>query len=404
VCVDVGATFVSGIHASTVSRLRAALLGEPGYRVKITHLLQLNGEIDEKLRSALPVDVAGVAGPTNVFGFPNDSWKPWQLFDGTPVLVPGGFNPTVDSEGNLLMYPKGDHSYPPSALMPQGGFYFDPIIRQDPINEAALDPADNCEEFSLIGETDLAEFAAQTAQLATKTSYGIFGTPPGIWGLGDAMLVPAVGLPHPRGIRDPEEWYISLVARPDYVQAVFEYQTQLMIENIHRLADLVGDQLQVVRICGTDFGGQAGMLISLPTYREVFSPYYRRVNAAVHELTGWKTFKHCDGSIVDLIPDLVEDGFDVLNPVQTSTARMDPRLLKREFGDRIVFWGAGVETQTTLPFGTPDEVYREVRERIDIFNDGGGFVLAAIHNIQPGIPVPNLMAMFQAIRDSWAES
>ena len=404
VCVDLGATYVSGAHASTVSRLRAALLGEPEYRVKVTHLLQFNGEIDERLRAALPIDVAGVLRATNSFGSRNDQWKPWELFDGTPVLVPGGFNPTVDDAGNLFMYPRSDQTYPPSAMMPQGGYYFDPIIRQDPIREEDLDPADNCEEFSLVSEADLSEFAARAAELATRTTYGIFGTIPGVWGLGDAMLVPAVGLPHPRGIRDPEEWYISLLARPDYIRAVFERETELTIANIRRLADLVGDRLQVVNICGADFGGQESLLISLPTYRQVFSPFYRRINAAVHEFTSWKTFKHCDGSIVKLIPDLIEDGFDVLNPVQTATAGMDPRLLKREFGDQVVFWGGGVETQTTLPFGTPEEVYREVRERIDIFNDGGGFVFAAIHNIQPGVPVPNLLAMFSAIRDSWPDA
>jgi uroporphyrinogen-III decarboxylase len=167
------------------------------------------------------------------------------------------------------------------------------------------------------------------------------------------------------------------------------------------VAAAVGDHGQVARVSGTDFGGQQAPLISPRTYRELYSPYYRQITAAIHELTGWKTFLHSCGSIHDLIPDMIEDGFDILNPVQTSAAKMDPRTLKREFGDRLVFWGGGVETQTTLPFGTAKEVYREVRERIDIFNDGGGYVFAAIHNIQPKVPVPNLLAMFQAIRDSW---
>ena len=401
VVVDLGASGVTGAHASTVSRLRAALLGEPDYRVRVFHLLMFSGEIDDRLRAALPVDVVGVSGRTGSFGFRNEGWKPWQLFDGTEVMVAGGFDPTTDAEGNLLMYPLGDRSLRPSAIMPKGGHYFDPIVRQDPIDEDHLDPADNCEEFSLLGEDDVADYAARVAQLYDTTDYGLFGNLPGVWGLGDAMHVPAVALPHPRGIRDLEEWYMSLVARPDYIRAVFERETEITIENIRRLAERVGDRLAVVRICGTDFGGQEGLLISRQTYRSVFRPYYRAINEAVHRLTNWKTFKHCDGAIFDLIGDFIDDGFDVLNPIQTATTGMDPRNLKREFGDRIVFWGAGVETQTTLPFGTPDEVYREVRERIDIFNDGGGFVFAAIHNIQPGVPVPNLLAMFDAIRDSY---
>ena len=155
-----------------------------------------------------------------------------------------------------------------------------------------------------------------------------------------------------------------------------------------------------VKVCSTDFGTQQGLMISRETYREVYSPHYRRLNAEVHRRTRWKTFKHCCGSIYELIPDMIDDGFDVLNPVQTSASKMDPMTLKREFGDHVVFWGGGVNTQRTLPFGTADEVYREVREHIDIFNDGGGYVFAAEHNIQAGVPAENVIAMFRAVRDA----
>jgi hypothetical protein len=399
--VDVGGYVNAGIHVSTLAKLRRVLLGEPDHRVKVIHPMMMVGEIDDELRRALSVDVAGVMGATNMVGFRNEGWKPWELPDGTPVLVPGEFQVTVDEDGDLFLYPGGDTSVPPSGLMPKDGFYFDPIVRQEPLDEARLDPADNCEEFSLLSDEEVADFAARAERLASETEYGVFLMPPGVWSYGDGLQVPGPGLKHPRGIRDPEEWYISLLTRPDYVHAVFERQTELALQNLRRLAAAVGDHGQVARVSGTDFGGQQAPLISLRTYRELFSPYYRRINAAIHELTGWKTFLHSCGSIYDLIPDMIEDGFDILNPVQTSAAKMDPRTLKREFGDRLVFWGGGVETQTTLPFGTANEVYREVRERIDIFNDGGGYVFAAIHNIQPKVPVPNLLAMFQAIRDSW---
>ena len=404
VCVDIGGGVETGIHVSTLSRLREELLDEPDYRVKLVNPLVLIGEIDEALRQALPTDVAGVMGRNNALGFRNEDWKPWELFDGSPVLVPGAFNPTVDTNGDLLMYPGGDTQLAPSARMPKDGFYFDPIVRQEPIDEDRLDPADNCEEFVPLSEEDLADFAAKAERLATETDYGLIAVLPRVGAYGDAMLVQGPGLEHPRGIRDPEEWYMSLVTRPDYVHAVFERQTEVTLGNIRRLAAAVGDHVQVARMCGTDFGAQTGTLISPQTYRELFSPYYRRINAAIHSLTNWKTFKHSCGSVYDLIPDFIEDGFDILNPVQTSAAKMDPRTLKREFGADLVFWGGGVDTQTTLPFGTPDDVYREVRERIDIFNDGGGYVFGAIHNIQPNVPLPNLLAMFAAIRDSWADA
>jgi hypothetical protein len=403
VCVDLGATFVSGAHASAVSQLRHALIGEPHHRVRITHPLQLNGEIDDALLRELPVDVVGIMPSMNAFGFRNQDWKPWRLFDGTDVEVPGAFTPTVDANGDLLLHPGGDTSIQASARMPRGGHYFDPIVRQEPIDENHLDPTANTEEFGPLGDADLADFAGRARAAAAGTEYGVFATIPGVWGYGDAMVVPAVGLRRPRGIRDPEEWYISLVARKDYIHEVFRYQTELAVRNIGRLAEALGDSVQAVRICGADFGGQHGPLISPRTYREMFSPYYRAINAAIHATTPWKTFKHCDGSIHDLIPEFIADGFDILNPVQTSADNMDARMLKREFGAHLTFWGGGVETQSTLPFGTPDEVYREVRERIDIFNDGGGFVFAAIHNIQPHTPLPNLLAMIRALHDSRAE-
>ena len=153
-------------------------------------------------------------------------------------------------------------------------------------------------------------------------------------------------------------------------------------------------------ITGTDFGTQRGLFISVDSYRDLFKPYHKQVNDLIHRRTNWKTFIHSCGSVWDLLPDFIEAGFDVLNPVQCSAAKMDARALKREFGRHIVFWGGGVDTQRTLAFGTPDEVYREVRERIEIFNDGGGFVFNTIHNIQGPTPLENVQAMFRAIHDS----
>jgi len=241
VCVDLGATFVSGAHASVVSGLRRALLGDTGHRVRVTHPLQLSGEIDEVLLRELPADVVGVFPSMTAFGFRNQGWKPWQLFDGTEVEVPEAFTPTVDASGDLLLHPGGDASVPASARMPRGGFYFDPIIRQEPIDEDRLDPSDNMEEFGRLADPDLVDFARRARLVATETQYGVFGTIPGVWGYGDAMVVPAVGLRRPRGIRDPEEWYMSLVARKDYIHAVFRRQTELAIENIGRLAAALGD-------------------------------------------------------------------------------------------------------------------------------------------------------------------
>jgi uroporphyrinogen-III decarboxylase len=128
-------------------------------------------------------------------------------------------------------------------------------------------------------------------------------------------------------------------------------------------------------------------------------PFHRRVNDWIHEHTSWKTFTHTCGSVIALIPDFIEAGFDIMNPVQCSAAGMHPRDLKRQFGDRITFWGGGIDTQHTLPFGTPDQVRQQVRERIAVFGPDGGFVFNTIHNIQARVPVENLLALFETVRE-----
>ena len=144
---------------------------------------------------------------------------------------------------------------------------------------------------------------------------------------------------------------------------------------------------------------QKGPLVSPKTYRELYKPFFKRVNDWFHTHTTWKTFLHSCGSVMPFIEDFIDSGFDILNPVQCSAANMDPLDLKRKFGDRITFWGGGVNTQQTLPFGKPDEVRREVHERIKIFGPGGGFVFSAIHNIQAHTPVENILKMFKTFQD-----
>ena len=399
VCVDFGSSAVTGMHAAAVSRLRRAVLGVPDYRVKVVEPYQMLAEIDPSLREALGIDVAPLAARTTLFGFENTGWKPFDLFDGTPVLVPQGFNVTAEPGGDLLMYPQGDTAAPPSGRMPKGGHFFDAIVRQDPIDEDRLDPADNLEEFGPLGEADLAHYRAEVRRVGGEPGVGRLMGVPGT-AFGDIALVPATWMKHPKGIRDIEEWYVSTAARRDYVFKVFEGQCAIALANIDRLAAIVGDRADVAFVTGTDFGTQRGLFLSAKTYRDLYKPFHVAVNRRIHEKTPWKTFIHSCGSVVDLIGDFIDAGFDVLNPVQTSAAGMDPRRLKKEFGANIVFWGGGVDTQKTIAFGTPEDVYREVRERIDLFGPGGGFVFNAVHNIQANTPTENILAMFDALRAS----
>jgi hypothetical protein len=396
-CVDFGGTAVSGIAASTLTKLRQAVLGEKDYRVKIVEPYQMLGEIDEPLREALGIDVIGLGGRKTMFGFENTRWKPFTMFDGTEVLVPGDFNVTQGENGDLYIYPEGDTSVPPSGRMPKGGFYFDAICRQEPIVEDKLDPADNLEEFGPLSDADMNHFPAQAKKLAA-TGQGVMLNLGGT-AFGDIALVPATWRKQTRGIRDVEEWYISTAARRDYVFKVFEKQCEIALKNFERVIPVLRDTVQAIFITGTDFGTQRGPFISLTTYRDLYKPFHKIVNDYVHQHTPWKTFIHSCGSVYSLLPDFIEAGFDILNPVQCSAADMEARRLKEQFGRDITFWGGGVCTQKTLPFGTPDEVYRQVSERIQIFNREGGFVFGAIHNVQANTPVENLLAMFRAIKD-----
>jgi hypothetical protein len=397
--LDLGASPVTGMYVSSVYLLRQALgLDTPGTPVKVIEPYQMLGEIRPDLMDALGVDVVGLEGSRTFFGFESKDWKPWTTFDGTPVLVPGGFNTEPEPNGDILMYPEDDRSAPPSARMPNGGFYFDTIIRQEPIDENRLNVEDNLEEFGPITDEELKHFARRIARLCEQSDRAILANFGGT-AFGDIALVPAPWLKHPKGIRDVEEWYVSTAARFDYVHELFDRQCEIALANLAKIHDVVGDRVTVVFITGTDFGTQNGPFISRRSYCELYKPFHRRVNDWVHEHTSWKTFIHSCGSIVDLLPDILDAGFDILNPVQCSAAGMDPRTLKDRFGDRITFWGGGVDTQKTLPFGTPEQIRREVHERIDIFGRGGGFVFNPVHNVQAGTPQENLVALYEAVRE-----
>lgn len=166
-----------------------------------------------------------------------------------------------------------------------------------------------------------------------------------------------------------------------------------------RLHARIGNAVDAVFLCGTDFGTQNSTFCSVDTFREVWFPYYKRINDWIHQHTAWKCFKHSCGSVERFIPLFIEAGFDILNPVQCSAANMDPRHLKDTYGDRIVFWGGGVDTQKTLPFGSPAQVREEVLRRCEIFSKHGGFVFNTIHNIQAKTPVENIVAMIEAVRE-----
>ena len=395
--LDLGAGSVTGMQVDTVYQLRQALgLDAPGTPVKVVEPYQMLGEIKPDLMDALGIDVIGLGKPSTMFGFKNEGWKPWTTFAGTPVLIPAGFNTEPDENGDILMYPEGDRSVPPSGRMPKGGFYFDSIPRQLPLDDNKLNLEDNLEEFGPISDADLAHLGREAKRIWTQTDKAVLANFGGT-AFGDIALVPAPWLRHPKGIRDVEEWYISTVTRRDFIYKIFERQCEIGIKNLEKIHRVVGNRVTAVFLSGTDFGQQTGPFVSPHAYRDLFKPFNKVVNDWVHKHTTWKTFIHSCGSVRALIPDFIEAGFDILNPVQCSAAGMAPEELKKDFGDQVTFWGGGVDTQQTLPFGTVEDVRKEVSARLKIFGKGGGYVFNTTHNVQAGVPIENVLAMYETV-------
>ncbi|HIV25737.1 MAG TPA: methyltransferase [Candidatus Scatomonas pullistercoris] len=394
--IDLGGTSQTGINASTLYRFRKAL-GLPEKPIKITEPGQLLGEVDYDVINAVGADVIGLLNPVNFFGYKNENWKPWQMDDGTPVLMGGGFEYDEDEKGTKYVYPQGDRSAEYSCMIPKGGSFFDSVPREKfdfDLDEEDLTPLEDFkEDFSVVDDETAKYWEQKSYELYNNTDLGVVGMLGG-GALGDAAVIPGPAVKHPRGIRRVDDWLMAHAMYPDYIKAVFRYQTDVMLKNLEIYKQAVGERIQVVWISGTDFGNQRGPMISLSTFRELYKPFYKEICDWVHQNTGWKTFFHTCGAIYDFLDDFAEMGLDCLNPLQLSANGMDPVKIKENYGDKFTFWGGGVDTQHVLPFGTPDEVRAQVRERIDILGKGGGYVFNTIHNIVAGVPAENLMAMY----------
>jgi uroporphyrinogen decarboxylase len=376
--IDLGGTLATGIAASTYHRLKKSLgISRP---TRILDLEQMIAEVERPVMERLGVDVSYLDPPAVSFGIANENWKPWQLFDGTPVEVPGGFNPVQTENGELVLYRDGV----PIALMPKDGFYFDLLGRKPGAAHVDL------RTFAPVpmSNEDLEHLHARAEALYANTEFAIA-----------AMLGPPEQLFAGMGWGDFAAWMITLAAEPDYVQALYEKLVSVWLEDVKRFVKAVGNRVHVIVVCD-DLGTQQSPLISVKMFRNLIMPFYRRVFDWIHQQTPIRIMLHSDGAIFAMIPSLIEMGVDILNPIQTSANGMDPIRLKREFGGKLVFWGGCCDCQHTLPFGTPEEVAREAEENIRIFAPNGGYIFAPVHNIQADVPSENVKALFDTARRS----
>jgi uroporphyrinogen decarboxylase len=336
---------------------------------------QMLAWVEQPVVNALGVDVLPVPRLIQDFGMRLDGWRPWRLEDGMPVQMPINFDPAPHEDGSLCLYLDGELVAKKVAASP----YFDRMIEFK-----VYDPLPPVEELCLPLFTDedlqWRRHWAETLRADTdKALVGGFGPILGRWG-------------------SYQEWLYTIAADPDYVQAFYELKTENLISNMKLYAQAVGDNIDVVWL-GEDFGTQQGLMISPKMFKGLVAPHYKRLFDWVHDNTSWKVFFHCCGGIYPIIEALIHCGVDILNPVQTEAAGMDPVRLKAEFGDRLVFWGGGIETQGVLPVGSREEIQAQVRERIKILGPGGGFVFAPTHNIQQDVSPDNVLAVYEAVRE-----
>ena len=399
VVVDMGSTAITGINANALSKLRD-VLGLEKRKIKICEPLQLLGLVEEDVREALAIDVVDVTNNYTMFGFENANWKSWTLPSGLEVEVPGGFMTTRDANGRTYLYPQGDVNAHPSAELPVGGHYFDNIVRNDPgFDEDDADGRrDFKDDFAVFTDEQLRVIEKRCKDIYENSDYAMIGGG-ALAGIGDVALLPGPSVKNPKGIRDVVEWLVAHHTMPRYIHDIYAMQTEIGIKNAEMFYQACGNKLQAMIVSGTDFGTQRGPYISPDFYREFYKPYHAKINAWIHTHTEWRTFYHTCGSISEFFPDFVEAGVDIVNPVQISAEGMDPRYLKAAWGDKLVFWGGGSDTQKTLQFRTPEQVYAETASLLEVFAPGGGYVFNTVHNIQPTTPPENIVAMFNAIRD-----
>jgi uroporphyrinogen decarboxylase len=357
---DLGGSRVTGIHVGAYARLRA-LLGLPIGELPVGDTTQQLAVVERDVLDALGCDVRGVA--------PRDA----------STAGPG---PRADGEYWTFVDEWGVGRRMPLS----GGLYFD--VYAPPLAGEVDDRAIDAYPWPDAADPARFEGMAEDARRYALEEQRAVHVGPICGGLTEGLFK----------LRGFEDGYMDLAAEPARARRLMERILEVKLAYwSHVLPRLAG----VVDVVGEadDLGGQDRTLFSPATYRTLVKPLHRELFGFLHAHTAAKVFFHSCGAVRELIPDLIEIGVDVLNPVQVSAAGMDTAALKRDFGRDLVFWGGGVDTQRVLGSGTQDQVRAEVRRRVGDLAPGGGFVFAAVHNVQPNVPPENVLAMLQAVRE-----
>jgi len=389
--VDLGATPSSGISAIAYNRLKNTIRLAPG-PTRVYDVVQQLAQPDEAVLDHFRIDVVDVG---RAFNTDDGGWYDITLNDGSPAQYPAWFRPVRRDDGSWIAHATDGT---PIAEMPEASPFFDqicfPYVDGYPDDLGGLPDA--------MGKVLWAAFAHSpwhqvndeafwdnlrqgTLKLREET---------------DRALMINVGcnlFEWGTFLRRMDNFLMDLVLDPGNVERLVDALFQLHMITLERVCRAVGDVVDLVRF-GDDLGMDSGPFMSPDLYRNLFKPRHEAMCEYVKANSDMHTFLHSCGSIHTLIPDLMEAGFEVLNPVQTSCRDMDPRRLKQEFGREVTFWGGGCDMREILNRATPRQVKAHVLERLEILSPGGGFVFNTEHNILPEVPAENIVAMAEAIQ------
>jgi uroporphyrinogen decarboxylase len=377
--IDLGGMRSTGIMAIAYNRLKKHLGISEGELLVFDTGQQL-AFVEEPLRQMFGLDV--VILDSGLL----DGWRPYTLPDGTPAKICASYLTEADGEGGEYAI---DSQGKRTAHRPAASFYFDSIT---PPPLAGIQSISELDAFPdhVLSDDYLRALQQEAKRLYEETDYAILGS------FGGAFLEGG------QGLRGWDQFMLDLAGDRALAEAILDRMLKSYLRNVELYLDAVGDYIQVIQM-GGDMGTQNGPQIRPKMYYEIFQPREKALWGRIHQLKPEVgVFLHCCGGIYDLIPGIIDAGCDILNPVQISARGMDPLRLKQEFGEKICFWGGGCDTQKVLPFASPEEVYQHTRQNIDIFAPGSGFVFSQVHNIQAGVPAENILAMLQAVKDSWS--
>ena len=388
--VDLGATPSSGISVIAYNQLKKHL-GISSGKTLVYDVVQQLAQPEEEILDKFKIDVVDLG---RTFNTSDDDWHEITAADGSRAFYPKWFQPERQENGTWFAY---DQDGDLIAKMPEGATFFDQALfpwedgypddfsglpkAMGKVLWAALvhSPWDNA---GMDGFWE--ELRARALKLRAESDRAL-------------MIVCGCNLfEWGTFLRKIDNFLMDLVLDPVNVERLLDALLEIHLGTLEKVCQAVGDVADIIRF-GDDLGMDSGAFMSPDTYRQLFKPRHAALCDYVKKNSKMKTFLHSCGSIYRLLPDLIEAGYDVVNPVQTNSVEMDPATLKREFGKDITFWGGGADTRVVLNSSSPEEVRDHVKERLEIFSPGGGFVFNTVHNIMPDVPPENIVAMFETI-------